>query len=410
MSRLDDLIAQYCPDGVEYYSISEIFNTRNGYTPSKSNPEYWANGTIPWFRLEDIRDNGRILSDSIQHVNESAVKGELFPENSLIVATSATIGEHALITVKSLANQRFTYLMLKDSWKEKYDINFLFYYCYKLDEWCKDHLTQGSFASVDMRLFYSFRFPAPPIPVQQEIVRILDSFTQLTSSLHDKILIEKQTRTKQFRFYCEKILHAEKYVPISSLGVWQSGKTPSMAEKRFWENGSIPWISSKDMKSSLLSDTQDHITNTAVRLAPMNLVPAGSVAIVARSGILKHTLPVAYVPFETTVNQDIKILTVKDGVSARYVSFILQILGEDILAFAKKQGGTVDSLDFQKFLSYSIPLPSLDIQLQITDKFEKIEKAFNSLSDNLSLETDSRRKQYEYYRNKLLTFKKANNI
>lgn len=86
-------------------TLGEIFNTRNGYTPSKNNQEYWQNGTLPWFRMEDIRENGRILSDALQHVTNKAVKGKPFPADSIIVATSATIGEHALITCESLANQ-----------------------------------------------------------------------------------------------------------------------------------------------------------------------------------------------------------------------------------------------------------------------------------------------------------------
>ena len=66
MSRLDELIQELCPNGVEYKTLSDLFNTRNGYTPSKSNPEFWENGTIPWFRMEDIRENGRILSSALQ--------------------------------------------------------------------------------------------------------------------------------------------------------------------------------------------------------------------------------------------------------------------------------------------------------------------------------------------------------
>ena len=133
MSRLEELIRQLCPDGVEYKLLSELFNTKNGYTPSKSNPEFWTNGTIPWFRMEDIKENGRILSKATQYVSKDAIKDTPFPENSIIVATSATIGEHALITVPSLANQRFTYLMLKDQFKDKFDIKFLYYYCFTPD-------------------------------------------------------------------------------------------------------------------------------------------------------------------------------------------------------------------------------------------------------------------------------------
>lgn len=102
MSKLKELIEELCPDGVKYTKRNEIFDTRNGYTPSKSNSDYWSgNATIPWFRMEDIREHGNILTDSIQYVTPAAIKGELFLENSIIVATSATIGEHALIKVKS---------------------------------------------------------------------------------------------------------------------------------------------------------------------------------------------------------------------------------------------------------------------------------------------------------------------
>jgi|GEM_PF-2640582 len=65
---------------VEWKTVEAIFDLRNGYTPSKSNSEYWNDGTVPWFGMEDIRANGRILSDSIQYITKSAVKGRLFPE------------------------------------------------------------------------------------------------------------------------------------------------------------------------------------------------------------------------------------------------------------------------------------------------------------------------------------------
>ena len=73
MSRLDELIQELCPNGVEYKTLSDLFNTRNGYTPSKSNPEFWENGTIPWFRMEDIRENGRILCNMYQNVQLKVV-------------------------------------------------------------------------------------------------------------------------------------------------------------------------------------------------------------------------------------------------------------------------------------------------------------------------------------------------
>ena len=92
------------------------------------------------------------------------------------------------------------------------------------------------------------------------------------------------------------------------MGKWSGGKTPSTTNKEYWENGTIPWISSKDMKSSTLEDTEDHLTEKALEDGGMKLFPEGIVAIVIRSGILKHTFPIAYVPFRTTLIKMLKHL------------------------------------------------------------------------------------------------------
>ncbi|WP_053088943.1 restriction endonuclease subunit S [Rothia dentocariosa] len=191
---IEKLVAELCPDGVEYVEISELFDTKNGYTPSKSIPSYWQDGEIPWFRMEDIRVNGRVLSDSLKHVHKSAVKnGKIFPQNSIIFATSATIGEHALIKVPFLCNQRFTALSVKNKYLNKVNIKFLFYYGFILDEWCKSNTTQSSFASVDMKGFKKFKFPLPPLEIQNAIVEILDKFTKLEAEL--------AARRAQYEYY-----------------------------------------------------------------------------------------------------------------------------------------------------------------------------------------------------------------
>lgn len=241
MSKLSELIAQLCPNGVEYISLGDLFNTRNGYTPSKAKTEYWENGTIPWFRMEDIRENGRILSDSAQHVSLAAVKGTVFPENSIIVATSATIGEHALITVPSLANQRFTYLMLKEEYKDRFDIMFLYYYCFKLDSYCKECLNQGSFASVDMRKFALFQFPIPPIEVQYEIVRILDDFTEASEELSVALATELAARKQQHEYYRNEMLSFDDSVCIRKIGEITRVFSASRVHKSEWKTEGVPF-------------------------------------------------------------------------------------------------------------------------------------------------------------------------
>ena len=128
-------------EAVEWKKLGEVFETRNGYTPSKANGEFWNNGTIPWFRMEDIRTNGHILKDSILHITPKAIKGKgLFKADSIIMATTATIGEHALLIADSLANQRFTNFNIRKSLSDKLTSKFVYYYFFVIDEWCKQNV------------------------------------------------------------------------------------------------------------------------------------------------------------------------------------------------------------------------------------------------------------------------------
>ncbi|WP_240454272.1 restriction endonuclease subunit S, partial [Helicobacter pylori] len=203
MHKIERLLQTLAPKGVEFKTLEEVFEIKNGYTPSKNNPEFWKNGTIPWFRMEDIRENGRILKDSIQHITPKALKGKkLFPKNSIIISTTATIGEHALLIVDSLANQRFTFLSKKANCSIDLDMKFFFYQCFLLGEWCKNNINVSGFASVDMTAFKKYKFPIPPLEIQQEIVTILDAFTELNTELNTEL----KARKKQYQYYQNMLL------------------------------------------------------------------------------------------------------------------------------------------------------------------------------------------------------------
>ncbi len=210
MHKIEHLLQTLAPKGVEFKTLEEVFEIKNGYTPSKNNPEFWEKGTIPWFRMEDIRENGRILKDSIQHITPKALKGKkLFPKNSIIISTTATIGEHALLIVDSLANQQFTFLSKKANCDSALDMKFFFYQCFLLGEWCKKNTNVSGFASVDMTAFKKYKFPIPPLEIQQEIVKILDAFTELNTELNTEL----KARKKQYEYYREKLLTFKPLTP-----------------------------------------------------------------------------------------------------------------------------------------------------------------------------------------------------
>lgn len=178
--------------------LGDICDVKNGYTPSKSNPEYWEDGTVPWYRVDDIRENGRILTDALQHVNVCAVKGgKLIPANSIMISTSATIGEYALTKVPCLGNQRFAFFTVKDRYKNNIDNIFLLYSFETVSEWCKANASMGStFLQVQTAELKKCTIQIPPLPEQQQIAKLLSEYDELIAVTNEQADILKKSKTQ----------------------------------------------------------------------------------------------------------------------------------------------------------------------------------------------------------------------
>lgn len=179
----------------EASTISDIFEIRNGYTPSKRISEYWEGGTIPWFRMEDIRENGGILADAIQHITPLGVKGKgLFKKNSIILATTATIGIHAMLIADSLANQQFTNFSIRESLKHLYSPIYVYYAFFGIDEWCKKNTNAGGLLSVNMPSLLKQPFPTPTLAEQQKIADCLSELDEMISAQQQKVEALKEDK------------------------------------------------------------------------------------------------------------------------------------------------------------------------------------------------------------------------
>ena len=411
MSRLDELIEQLCPDGVEYRALGELFNTRNGYTPSKTNKNFWTNGTVPWFRMEDIRENGTILNHAIQNVSETAIKGSLFPADSIIVATSATIGQHALIKVPSIANQRFTYLMVKKNFKERFDAKFLYYYCFKLDEYCKKCLNQSNFATVDMKKFAKFEFPIPPLAVQQEIVRILDSFTKLEKELEQELEKELAARQKQYEYYKNLLLDFKnekeniRWVKLEDIGIdFYRGNGIKRNEVT---NDGIPCVKYGEIYTSYEITFTNCISHTDISYItnPKYFEYGDILFAITGESIEDIAKSIAYLGSDKCLAGG-DIVVMKHNQNPRYLSYALSTLDAIKQKEKEKVKTKVVHTNVQSIKEIVIPLPSLEEQEKIANILDGYRFLCTDISSGLLAEIALRRKQYEYYRDKLLNFKK----
>lgn len=373
---------------VEWQQLSDVFHLKNGYTPSKSKKEYWENGTIPWFRMDDLRENGSILSDSLQKVSSHAVKGgKLFPANSIIVSTSATIGEHALITVPFLANQRFTCLTLQNKYSGLLDIKFLYYYCFLLSEWCTKNTTQSSFASVEMDGFKKYPVPIPcpenpekSLQIQAEIVRILDAFTSLTAEL----TAELTARKKQYNYYRDKLLSFEDGEDVTPMSIgeiynFKYGKGNTIPK----EGGQYPVYGS----NGVVGTHHEYNSEDSPVIGHI-----GAYAGIVNWGKGKHFVTYNGVICKHKSNK----------VDPQFAYYIL--LAQDFGSKAKNSS--------QPFVSYDtlkepvVLIPPLAEQERIVSILDKFDALTNSITEGLPREIELRQKQYEYYRDLLLSFPK----
>lgn len=408
MKNLETLIQKLCPDGVEFRTMEEVFEIRNGYTPSKNNPDFWEGGTIPWFRMEDIRQNGRILSDAIQHITPAAIKGKgLFPANSIIIATTATIGEHALVIADSLANQQFTNLTVRKSLSACLLPKFVFYYMFVIDEWCKKNVNAGNFASVDMKRFKKLDFPLPPIEVQTEIIHILDKFTSLEAELE----AELDCRKRQYEYYRDKLLSFDnvggqevEWKKMSEVGTFIRGKR--FVRTDIVDEG-VPCIHYGDIYTYYgLTATKAKTYLKPEKAEKMKFASKNDVVIVgAGENNMDIGVGVAWLSDEEVAIHDACYIF-KSKMNPRFVSHYLR--GSNYHLQIKKYvcEGKICSISSKSIGRSLIPVPSLQEQERIANILDRFESLTTSLQSGLPAEIAARRQQYEHYRDKLLTFKR----
>ena len=166
---------------------------------------------------------------------------------------------------------------------------------------------------------------------------------------------------------------------LSSFGVFSSGKTPSMSNPQFW-NGDIPWVTSKDMKRPVITDSEMHITKLAA--STMQLYPAGTLLLVARSGILKRLLPLCTLGIDSTINQDIKAFKLYDIDISEWLYYGIKAFEPYILKELVKSVTTVESLKFDEFSSMLLPVPPLAEQHRIISAIKAMLNLLAPLSNN----------------------------
>ncbi|EPM0568639.1 restriction endonuclease subunit S [Klebsiella pneumoniae] len=377
---------------VEWVTLGSMADIGTGSSNRQDESE---NGIYPFY----VRSKNILKSDTFE-----------FDEVAIVIPGEGGIGDiFHYVEGKYALHQRAYRIRITTN---AVDTKFLYYF---MSSSFKQYILTKSVGatSISIRkpMLEGFKVPIPcpdnpekSLAIQSEIVRILDTFTALTAEL----TAELNMRKKQYNYYRDQLLSFEegevKWKTLGEIGTWHGGGTPSKSRSEFWEDGSIPWISPKDMGRPIVDTSEDYITEEAVEQSSTKLVPANSIAIVVRSSILDKVMPSALIPVPATFNQDMKVVIPHCNISPNYIAHIMRSRGDDILRAAKKSGGSVASIDSKKLFSFRIPVPHLNEQKRIVNILDKFDTLANSITEGLPREIELRQKQYEYYRDLLFSF------
>ncbi|WP_137656667.1 restriction endonuclease subunit S [Bifidobacterium moukalabense] len=400
MSRIDELIAEYCPDGVERKALGDLGEFVRGNGIQKKDFQDSGVGCIhygqiyTYYGLFTERTKSFITSE-LAEKRKKAYTGDL------VIATTSENEEDVCKACAWLGKEPIA--VSGDAYVFRHHQNPKYMaYCFQSELFQrqkKKFITGTKVLRVNGEAMAKIIIPVPPLPVQEEIVRILDSF----SSLEAELEAELEARRKQYAHYRDELLTFDRErvlnVAIQDICVRIcSGGTPS-SKRRDYYDGDIPWLRTQDVDFNVIDRTSATISDAGLKNSAAQWIPANCV-IVAMYGATAAKVAVNSIPL--TTNQACCNLQLDESkADVRYVFHWLSNEYEHLKALGE---GSQSNINAKKVKAYPIALPSLEEQQRIAGILDRFDKLTNDLSSGLPAEIEARRRQYEYYRDRLLSF------
>ena len=381
MSKIFDLINELCPNGVEFVELGEIADIGTG---SSNRQDEDSNGKYPFY----VRSKNILKSNTFE-----------FDETAIVIPGEGGIGDiFHYVDGKYALHQRAYRICV---FCKKMDTKFLYYImCCHFKKYILAKSVGATATSIRKPMLENFKLPVPPMEVQREIVRILDSFTLLTAEL----TAELTARKKQYEFYRDFLLSFDELdkngggCELKILGdIGEVRMCKRILKEQTSVNGEIPFYKigtfGKEADAYISKELFDEYRSK------YNYPKIGEVLISASGTIGRAVI----FNGNDAYFQDSNIVWIENDegqVLNRYLFYFYQIADWNIA-----EGGTIKRLYNDNLKKIKIPVPSLQTQQKVVDILDKFDTLVNSITEGLPREIELRRKQYEYYRELLLNFK-----
>ena len=347
--------------------LGDVATYINGYA---FKPKDRGNVGLPIIRIQDLTGNAYDLGF---YEGDYPKKIEI-NDGDILISWSASLGVYVWNRGRALLNQHiFKVEFDKAEIDKKY---FVYAVRQKLDD--IEMKTHGAtMKHIVKKDFDATQIPYPSLKEQVEIATNLDKVSKVIEFRKKELqLLDDLIKARFVEMFGDPVNNEKGWITdtVDNLCIEiYGGGTPSKVHPEYYEDGDIPWVSSKDMKTDILTDSQIKINQMGVENSTARMVPVNSVIMVIRSGILKHTLPVAINAVPITVNQDLKVFIPSERILTRFLAVQFKMHEKDILTGVRAV--TADNIEFNSLKQRKLIVPSIELQQEYVLFLEQVDKS-----------------------------------
>lgn len=418
MSKLEELIQELCPDGVEYKQLKDLGVFYGGLT-GKSKDDF-ENGNKIFITYKNVYSNPSLdlHPDERVKIGETENQRTLEYGDVIFTGSSETPDECGISSVVTETPQDDLYLNSFCFIFRFNDLNGIYPPFMK-------HLFRSSSIrkqigrtangvtryNVSKKLMAKISIPIPPLEVQEEIVRLLDDFTAKTAELQAELNKEYEARKKQYECYKDMLLNNPEDFMITTIGDISESVTVGIANsatQAYSETG-VTMLRNQNIKENYLDDNDLIYINNDFSMKYKNKLLKKNDILVTRTGYpgVACVVPEKYEGAQTFTTLIVRLQNLKIT-NPKYVCYYINSLSGKQYVRKMQSGAAQQNFGATALSKMPINIPDITTQNYIVKIFENFDSTHSKISMALLSELESRQKQYEYYRDKLLTFKELN--
>jgi type I restriction enzyme S subunit len=409
MSKIDKLIDELCPKVMEFKELREltVWDKRFNGVSKEKQTKVLSFRHVSAKKLKDLETpNGCVKLLSTGQFNGWT--------NEDLARENLNNGEVIAIPSGGSANLKYYKGMFVDSGNilassfnhKILNLKYCYYYLLVKNDYIENCFRGSGVKHPDMAKILSIKIPLPPIVIQEKIVEILDSFTELKAELEKELKKELEDRKKQYKHYRDEMFNIKdvEHKTLGELGTFFRGKR--FVKSDIVAKG-VPCIHYGEMYTHYNIWARESKSFLEPSLAKkLRVAHPGDVIIVAAGETIEDIgRGVAWLGDSDIVTHD-ACFTFVHNLDPKYVSYFLQTKNFHSQIEQYISSGKISSINASGLKKAIIPVPPIKIQQEIVKNLDKLDLLMNDISLGLAAEVSARRSQYEYYREKLLTFNK----